>query len=201
MRGGGFRFRPQSIVRWPGRQRQLQPEAAVPDSTTLRTFITALHYAVAKSKSARLLIGVVAAACVWVGAIAWVERPRMMEGTWINLFEGSKFFEGAAINEACSPAFDRAPWLSFYPSPNSKIRHDLDTATRTRPGEFISPHGSWPLTAYRMKFVGRKQIGAFFGLAPLLGIGYGHLSASGSEIIVDRLMAIEEIPAVRCDIR
>lgn len=153
------------------------------------------------SNSIRLLLGLLVAACLWAGAITWVERPRFMEGTWINLFEGSKFFEGKNVSEACRPGFDRAPWLAFYPAPNSKMWHDLDTASRTRSGTFVSPEGTWPVTAFRMKFVGRKRVGGLLGLSPILGIGYGHLSASGLEITVERLISIEEIPAVSCDVR
>lgn len=124
-----------------------------------------------------------------------------MEGTWVNLFEGSKFFEGKTLNEACSHGFWRAPWLAFYPAPRSKIWQDLDFASRTRAGKFVSENGVWPVTAYRIKFIGRRKVSAFLGLAPLMGIGYGHLSASGSEVDVDRLISIAEIPLVTCDVR
>lgn len=124
-----------------------------------------------------------------------------MEGTWINLFEGSSFFEGKSLAEACSHAFRHAPWLSFHLDPRSNTWRDIEMASRTRPGRFISEHGEWPVTAYKLKFVGRRHVSELLGLAPVLGVGYGHLSSFGSEVVVEKLIAIEEIPAARCDVR
>ena len=157
--------------------------------------------AVALSKPIRLLLGIIAIAFLWAGAIAWTQRSRTIEGTWINLFEGSKFFEAKNLSQSCGPAFWHSPWLAFYPSNTSKVFRDLDTASRTRAGSFVSAHGEWPVTAYRMKFIGHKRGSEFAGLAPILGVGYGHLSASGSEFEVERLISIEELPNVTCDVR
>lgn len=99
------------------------------------------------------------------------------------------------------PGFRQAPWFAFYPTPESKIGQDLSLARRTRAGTFVSENGVWPVTAYRIKFVGRRKVSELLGLAPLVGFGYGHLSAFGSEVEVSRLISIEEIPAVMCDIR
>ncbi|TCM19368.1 hypothetical protein EDF56_1033 [Novosphingobium sp. PhB165] len=176
-------------------------EGAIPDTPTLRTFPTSLLCVVIRSTFIRMLVGTAVASFVWAGAIAWIQRPRIMEGTWINLFEDSKFFEGETISEACAPHFHQAPWLAFYPAPTSKLWRDLNNASKTRSGKLVSPEGTWPVTAYKIKFLGRKRIGEFLGLAPVLGIGYGHLSASGSQVTVERLVSIQEIPAVLCDVR
>lgn len=151
----------------------------------------------------RLLQGAVAIACLWAGAIWWIERPRLMQGTWVNLFEGSSFFEGKSLHDACrsgSNFFYQASWFAYYPDPKSKIWRELDTANRTRPGIFVSSDGVWPVTAYKVKFVGRKRVSRLLGLASILGAGYGHLSAFGSEVTPETLISIEEVPAVMCDI-
>jgi hypothetical protein len=124
-----------------------------------------------------------------------------MEGIWVNLFEESRFFEEQSLSDACGHAFDRAPWLNFNPDPRSKLWRDLDTASRIRPGKFLSKNGEWPVTAYRIKFVGHRDVSELLGLAPALGIGYGHLSSFGSQVEVEKLIGIEEIPMVRCDTR
>jgi hypothetical protein len=151
----------------------------------------------------RLLQGAAATACLWASAIWWIERPRLMEGTWVNLFEESRFFENKSLRDACRSRtdFDQGAWFAYYPDPNSKIGRALDIASRTRPGVFVSSYGAWRVTAYKVKFVGRERVGKFFGLAPILGIGYGHLSAFGAEITPETLISIEEISAVRCDVR
>lgn len=64
--------------------------------------------------------------------------------------------------------------------------------THGRPGVFVSKHGTWSVAAYSVKFVGRQKI---------LGLGFGHLGASPSEFKVERMISMEPIENVRCDIR
>lgn len=155
-----------------------------------------------KSQFAKISLVAAAVGCAWTGATSWAQRERTFEGTWINLFEGSSFFEGTSFAEACGQSFyRRASWLEFYPDRHSQTWRDIDLARRMRPGRFISEHGEWPVTAYRLKFVGRRHASELLGLAPVLGIGYGHLSSFGSEVVVEKLIAIEELPEAQCDVR
>jgi hypothetical protein len=68
-------------------------------------------------------------------------------------------------------------------------------------GLFISKHGAWPVAAYSIKFIGHKNVSVAFGLAWVMGSGYGHMGGFGSEVEVDRVIAIKPIPDVICDVR
>jgi hypothetical protein len=158
-----------------------------------------------KQKLVRVLLGLVVAASIWGATISWVERSRTMEGTWINLFESSKFFEGETLTHACGKNFWRAPWFAFYPPPESRLFGILDKNSRNHAGQFVYNDSVGPVvvpvTAYKIKFVGHRRVSEFLGFAPILGVGYGHLAASGSEVAVERLISIELIPNVMCDVR
>lgn len=137
-----------------------------------------------------------------VAGIAWQQRTRMIEGTWIDLFEGSSFFEGNDLEWACSPHFDTGGWLSFYPDANStharllesgRFRNVADVEQSDGPaGIFVSEYGSWPVAAYKVRFVGRQHV---------LGLGFGHLGGSPSEFEVDQMLAIEPLEVELCDVR
>lgn len=154
-------------------------------------------------------LGLASIAIVWSGFILFTERTRTIEGTWIDLFEGSTFFEGITLAEACGPSFEKAPWFNY--SPNEKTPEGKLVAKNRHPyvshkkyensGIFISKNGTWPVTAYSMKFVGRKNVHQYFGLSWIFGFGYGHLGGFGSEVEVDRVIAIKPIPHVICDVR
>lgn len=149
-----------------------------------------------------LLSSLVVLVAIWVGGIRFAERTRTFEGTWVDLFEGSTFFEDQTLVDACSPSLDSGAWLEYDPSEDTAIGRMVRRNRKDRKsGQFVSEFGSWPVTAYKMKFVGRKRVSEFFGLAPLLGIGYGHLGASGSAIEVQRVVSIEPIENVYCDVR
>ena len=131
-----------------------------------------------------------AAGALLVGLVFFQQRTRTIEGTWIDLFEGSRFFEGKCLSSACSPDFLDAPWLAYYPHRDSAAGKLIDANRNS--GVFLSKHGSWPVAAYAVKFEGHHQI---------LGLGFGHLSASPSEYVVDRMVSIEPIASPKCDIR
>lgn len=135
----------------------------------------------------------------WSATICFVERTRTIEGTWVDLQEGSSLFEKQTIAEACSPSFDEAPWFAYYP-PHNTPAGALVKANRGA-GRFVSTQGTWPVSAYSVVFVGRRKVSELLGLAPLLGIGYGHLGASGSQFEVDRVLSIKPIANVHCDVR
>lgn len=113
----------------------------------------------------------------------------LTDATWIDLFEGSAFFENTGIEVACSPKFRNAPWLAYYPHQDT-AEGRLLRANRGA-GIFVSKYGEWPVSAYHVKFIGHHQ---------LVGFGFGHLSASPSEYVVDRMVSIKPIPIARCDV-
>ena len=117
------------------------------------------------------------AAALLVGLVLFQQRTRTIEGTWIDLFEGSRFFEDEGISSACGPEFMGAPWLAYYPKDSSPAGK-LIKANRNS-GVFLSRYGNWPVAAYSVKFEGHHQI---------MGFGFGHLSASPSEYVVDRMI-------------
>jgi hypothetical protein len=142
----------------------------------------------APTKAAILLTAM--AGALLVGLVLFQQRTRVIEGTWIDLFEGSRFFEGEGISTACGPKFMGAPWFAYYPNVNSAagklIRENRNS------GVFLSEDGRWPVAAYSVKFEGYHQI---------VGFGFGHLSASPSEYVVDRMISIKPIASPKCDIR
>jgi hypothetical protein len=143
--------------------------------------------------SAVLVTGV--AALVLVSGILFQQRTRVIEGTWIDLFEGSSFFENEDTASACGPDFHNAPHFAFHPKPGT-TEYGLVQANRKTledgAGVFVSQHGVWPVAAYSVKFVGRRQ---------LLGFGFGHLSGHPSEYVVERVISIKPIPLTECDVR
>jgi hypothetical protein len=123
-------------------------------------------------------------------AVLFQQRTRTIEGTWIDLFERSVFFEGGTIATACSPKFRDAPWFAYYPKPD-KADGKLVKANRGS-GVFVSSYGEWPVAAYHVKFVGHHQ---------LVGLAFGHLGSFPSEYVVDRMISIKPVPVARCDVR
>lgn len=135
------------------------------------------------------------AALVLALGILFQQRTREIQGTWINLFEGSSFFEDKGIASACGPDFHNAPHFAFYPKPDTPEYRLIEGNRKTLEdgaGVFVSEHGVWPVTAYSVKFVGRHQ---------LFGLGFGHLSGHPSEYVVERVISIDPIPLTECDVR
>lgn len=136
------------------------------------------------------LLTTVAAGVVFIALTLCAQRTRTIEGTWIDLFEGSRFFEGQDVVAACRPGFWDASWFAFYPKPQT-AEGKLIKANRNS-GVFVSKYGPYPVAAYSVKFVGHHQI---------LGMGFGHLGVSPSEYEVDRMLSIKPIASPTCDIR
>lgn len=137
--------------------------------------------------------------CAWIGTIPYIQRTRIIEGTWVDLFEGSVFFENQTVADACGPQFRNAPWLEYYPSEATAAGRMVEANRKS--GELISEYGRYPVAAYSVTFVGRRKVSKFLGLGTLLDFGYGHLSGFGSEFQVDRMTSIRLIPKVQCDVR
>ena len=155
-----------------------------------------------KPKAPLLLLYVTVVLIGWIAVIAFVQRTRVVEGTWVDLFEQSSFFEGKTIAEACNAQFDDAPWFEYDPPENTGLG-TLVSANRGKrgKGQYISDIGEWPVSAYSVVFVGRRKVSEMLGLAPLLGFGYGHLGSAGSKFEVDRVLSIRQIANAKCDVR
>lgn len=150
-------------------------------------------------KPSKMIVAVVLVIGVWIGTICYVQRTRTIEGTWVDLFEQSSFFENQTIVEACGPDFDEAPWFAYYPRKGTAAGTMVENNRHS--GEFISKYGQQPVAAYSVRFVGRRKVSALLGLGTLLDFGYGHLRATGSEFQVDRMISIHLIPDIHCDVR
>ncbi|HEX8384183.1 MAG TPA: hypothetical protein VF592_12500 [Sphingomonas sp.] len=118
------------------------------------------------------------------------QRTRTIEGTWVDLFEGSRFIEGEGLSSICNPNFTDAPSLAYNPEQNSS-EGKLIKANRNS-GVFVSRDGRWPVAAYSVRFDGHHQI---------IGLGFGHAGLSPSEYVVHRMLSIGPIPSPICNIR
>lgn len=118
------------------------------------------------------------------------QRARIIEGTWIDLFEGSRFIEGQGLSSVCNSKFTDAPSLAYDPKQGS-AEGKLTKANRNS-GIFVSRDGKWPVAAYSVRFEGHHQI---------IGRGFGHAGLSPSEYVVHRMISIRPIPSPHCDIR
>ena len=83
-----------------------------------------------------------------------------------------------------------APWFSYYADADS-ADYKLIHANRNS-GKFVSTNGIWPVGAYTVKFEGHHQV---------WGFGFGHMGASPSEYVVDRMISMKPIQSPVCDIR
>lgn len=128
------------------------------------------------------------AAVLALALVSYHQRSRVIEGTWIDLFEGSRFFEDQVLSEACERAFRDGAW--FEPPLDTEqgalVRGNRDS------GVFISKYGTWPVAAYSVKFVGHHKI---------VGLGFGHMNGSRSEYVAERVLSIKPIPQPLCDTR
>jgi hypothetical protein len=140
-------------------------------------------------KRTSLLIAAVASGLL-AASLLYHQRTRVIEGTWIDLFEDSRFFEDKNLASACTADFLDAPWFAYYPEANT-TEGKLVEANRDA-GTFVSKYGHWPVAAYKVKFRGHHQI---------LGLSFGHLGQSSSEYVVDHMISIEPIASPVCDTR
>lgn len=141
-------------------------------------------------KAAGLVAGV--AAVVAAGSWQYAERTRVIEGTWLHMFEGSDFFEEQRPGRECDLYRSKARrgWLEYSleaANPRYKIEHPLPNT-----GTYSSQYGEWPLDAFAVRFEGRRR------LKPL---GGGHLGLWQSEYEVHRMLTITPIPGLACDVR
>ena len=103
-----------------------------------------------------------------------VEPERTFTGVYVDAFEGQAFHEGASSLADIGSRRGPAPWMSV----------DLVA--------LASPFGvtrRQPSYAYRVKFRGVRRSRPPYRFP----CGYGHMSASGSEVAVSKLLAIEPL--------
>lgn len=139
-------------------------------------------------KAAGLAVGL--AAVVAAGAWQWAERTRVIEGTWLYVFESSAFFEKRLPGQECDLYRNRAGWLNYGPDqvyPSYPYEGAYPSS-----GTYRSQHGESRLEAFEVRFEGRKR------LTPL---GGGHLGAWTSEYEVDRVLSVTPVPGLNCYVR
>jgi hypothetical protein len=129
------------------------------------------------------------AAALAVGAWQYAERLRVIEGTWLYMFEGSEFFEKRLAGHECDLYRDRAAWLHY------DLKRVYPEYSYKRPfpssGTYRSPHGEWRLEAFEIRFEGRRRF------APL---GAGHLGGWTSEYDVERMLSVKPIAGLKCHV-
>ena len=129
-------------------------------------------------------------AVVTAGAWQYAERTRVIEGTWLYMFEGSEFFEKRLPGKECDLYRNHGGWLHYDPKkiyPSYSYKRPFPSS-----GTYRSQHGEWRLEAFEVRFKGRKR------LAPL---GAGHGGLWRSEYEVDRMLSIKPISGLVCDVR
>ena len=78
-----------------------------------------------------------------VGAWKYAERTRVIEGTWLYMFEGSDFFEQRLPGHECDLYANHASWSNYSPSKvytNYAYKRLFPSS-----GKYRSPHGEWKL--------------------------------------------------------
>ncbi len=120
------------------------------------------------------------AALVGIGfaLLAYKERSRVIEGVLLHQFEGSNFFEGATPESVRDFRREDAGWLD--------VEHMPQIADKLSYGHDAS--GCWQVTAFELRFRGRKR----YGLS-------GHLSAWLSEYEIAELLSVNQIDWPDCD--
>jgi hypothetical protein len=107
-----------------------------------------------------------------------MEQPRRYRGTWIDEFEGQRF-----ISEGTTPP----EWPHTDPR-SSGWREQAERARAARIWLDVDRAG------VRHDFGrGRRLRIEFVGCQTLYPGAYGHMGMSGSEIIVDRMISMEEV--------
>lgn len=129
-------------------------------------------------------------AVVAAGAWQYAERTRVIEGTWLYLFEGSEFFEKRLPGKECDLYRDQGGWLQY--NPEKVYRSYSYKRTFPSSGTYRSRDGEWRLEAFEVRFKGRKR------LAPL---GTGQSGSLMSRYEVERMLSIKPIPGLVCDVR
>jgi hypothetical protein len=133
------------------------------------------------------IIGIIALGISGALLVKYLERPRVVEGTWLYVFEGSDFFEGPPQENPCTLYSKSPAWLNYEPEkiyPSYSYKKSYPSA-----GSYTSEFGQWRMEAFRVKFAGRKRLSL---------IGTGHLGGWMSEFEVAKLISVKPIPNVNC---
>lgn len=140
-------------------------------------------------RAAILLVGV--AAVMAAGAWHEIHRTRVIEGTWLYMFEGSSFFEQRLPDQECELNRHDASWLN-YGIRQVYLRYGDERRSYPSAGTFRSQYGEWPMEAFEVRFEGRRN---------LMPWGGGHLGTSKSEYDVERMLSVKPIPGLTCTVR
>ena len=135
------------------------------------------------------LVAVGLTAVIAVGAWHYTERTRVIDGTWMWMFEGSDFFENRQPGRECELYQHHAGWLEYdirkiYPDYSYKVQFPSS-------GSYRNSYSEWRLEAFEVRFVGHKR------LAPL---GAGHMRSWAWEYVVDRMLSVKPIGGLKCHV-
>ena len=138
----------------------------------------------------RTLVLAVSLTAVFTGfaALQFQQRTRIVEGTWLWMFEGSDFFEKSAPGRECELYEHEPAWLNYSPT----AIYPGYTYKRVWPssGTYNSRrYGQYRIEAFEVKFRGRKRFSI---------LGTGHLRGWWSEFDVDEMIAVRPIPNLHC---
>lgn len=131
-------------------------------------------------------------AVVSAAAWRWSERTRVIEGTWLYLYEGSDFFEKQSPGHECDLYRYSPGWLSYDPTkvyPTYTYKKSFPSS-----GTYRRPNGEWRLEGFVIRFEGRKRLMPF-------GTGGAGLGGWSSEYEVDRMLSIKPVGGLNCNVR
>ena len=143
-----------------------------------------------KRRSVLLVAGLTATGMCFA-ALQFLQRTRVVEGTWLWQNEGSDFFESPARGRECEFYKHEPAWLNYDPF---RIYPDY-TYKRVWPssGTYDShAYGPFRIEAFEVKFRGRWRFAPF---------GAGHLRDWWSEYDVDEMIAVRPIAGLHCMVR
>ena len=126
------------------------------------------------------------------GALAFAQRSRTIEGTWLWQQEGSEFFEGRTPGQVCELYSRKSSWLNFD---ISRLYPDWRYDRKFPSSGWVAYRGgsSYRIEAFSVRFEGRYR------LTPLSG---GHLGSYNSEYDVHRMLSFSPIGGLDCkDVR
>ena len=121
--------------------------------------------------------------------IAYQERSQVFEGTWLYQFEGSSFTEAIRPGRECDLYKEKLSRLAFDPS---QIYRNYDyKKLYPSSGYTISKYGPYPLHAFVVRFVGRKE---------LIINWMGEYSRGPAIYRIEKMLSAKPIPGLICHI-
>ena len=140
-----------------------------------------------KRQTAALIVGLVAAG-IATAVFQFQQRTRVIQGTWLYMFEGSEFIEIRTPGRECELYRQTSSWLHYNPMaiyPDYTYKRLWPSSGRYDSREY----GSYRIEAFEVKFLGRKRYSLF---------GTGHMGSWRSEYEVDEMLSAQPIPNLHC---